>query len=67
MNAMPSLTFLMQMIDFVFRLTIYFNIQCNIEFVDVPNIETPQKSMLKKWWNRDDEKNLTAAGWICIC
>lgn len=47
---MPSLTFLMQMIDFVFRLTIYFNIQCNIEFVDVPNIhvETPQKSMLKK-------------------
>lgn len=45
---MPSLTFLLQMIDFVFRLTIYFNIQCNIEFVDVPNIETPQKSMLKK-------------------
>lgn len=45
---MPSLTFLMQMIDFVFRLTIYFNIQCNIEVVDVPNIETPQKSMLKK-------------------
>lgn len=45
---MPSLTFLIQMIDFVFRLTIYFNIQCKIEFVDVPNIETPQKSMLKK-------------------
>lgn len=45
---MPSLTFLIQMIDFVFRLTIYFNIQCNIEFFDVPNIETPQKSMLKK-------------------
>lgn len=56
MNAMPSLTFLIHMIDFVFRLTIYFNIQCNIEFVDVPNIETPQKSMLKKWWNRDDKK-----------